>query len=509
MLVLAMFAIEVGAQTSSSLLFNPSLPELAAPRPGSGRSDVASRAATTAPRFASDAGETGFDSTGGIRKKKAAKRKSGEARSPPPVPPPSAPPSGPPQQTGGHTIAPQIAARTPYAEAYRPPDAPPRRPPRPDPDAFEPLGLRLGSFLVKPSVEITRGHDSNPARTPGGRSSAFTLVAPELQGRSLWSVHEWGASLRGSYSTYDDLRSSDRPLVDARTFARVEVSRETRVDLEGRFFLSTEYPGSPNLQADLAKLPVFMTVGGTAGFTQRFNRLELSAKASMDSTTYLDSELTDGTTSSNRDRDYKQYGGALRASYEVMPGMKPFVEVGGDTRRHDLEFDRNGFARNSHAVTPRAGTTFTGGKLIGEASVGYVVRRYQDPSLPELAGVVADALLIWRATGLTTATLIASSRAEESTVPGVSGALRREAWLKVDHAFRRWLIGTLRFGYGDDRYVGNGRHDTRTSLGAAILYKLNREVALKGEYRHETLRSNAAGADYDADIFMLGLKLQR
>jgi hypothetical protein len=481
-------------------LFSPALPELLTQRPAQ-RSVAASDAPPA--RIASGAGESGFSSTGSPRKRRAGKRQALQS-------PPAPPPSGPPQQAGGHTMAPQIAARAPYAEAYRPPDAPPRRPRRPEVDAFEPLGLRYGSFLVKPSIEITRGHDSNPARTPTGKASDFTVIAPELQVRSLWSAHEWGAILRGSYSAYDQAPSSDRPLVDARTFARIDVWRDTRVDLEGRFFLSTEHPGSPNLQADLAKLPVFMTVGSTAGFTRRFNHLELMARASMDKTTYQNSELTDGTTASNRDRDYEQYAGALRASYEVIPGVKPFVEIGADMRRHDLEFDRNGFARDSRALTPRIGTTFDPlRKLTGEASVGYVSRRYQDPSLPELTGIVADALLIWRATGLTTATLIATSRAEESTVPGVSGGLRRDAGLQIDHAFRRWLIGTLRFGYGDDEYIGDGRHDTRTSLGAAITYKLSREVLLKGEYRHETLRSNAEDADYDADVFLAGLKLQR
>jgi hypothetical protein len=507
--LIALCAADAGAQTSSSLLFSPSVPELATQRSGS-RSAAAPNPLPA--RIASGAGESGFDSTGTARKQRAAKRKAAKTAEakPPTTPSAPAPSPGPPQQAGGHTIPPQVAARAPYAEAYRPPDAPPRRPPRPEIDAFEPLGLRYGSFLVKPSVEITRGHDTNPARTPGGKASDFTLVAPELLVRSLWSVHEVGAVLRGSYSAYDQVPSSDRPLIDARAFARVDVSRDTRVDLEGRFFLSTEHPGSPNLQADLAKLPVFMTVGSAAGFTQRFNHLELMARASLDTTKYQDSELTDGTTASNRDRDYEQYTGALRLSYEIIPGVKPFVEVGADARRHELDIDRNGFARDSRGVTPRIGTTFDPlRKLTGEASVGYLVRRYDDPLLPELAGVVADALLIWRATGLTTATLIASSRAEESTVPFVSGALRRDATLQIDHAFRRWLIGTLRFGYGDDRYIGNGRHDTRTSLAALVLYKLSREVALKGEYRHETLRSNAANADYDADVFMLGLKLQR
>jgi hypothetical protein len=481
-LVLTLSGAETGAQTALSTMFNP----------GS---------------IASGAGETGFDTTGAVRRKKAANRKAGEAR---PAPPPVSPSPGAPQQAGGHTIAPQIGARASHAEAYRPPDSAPRRPPRPEQDAFEPLGLALGAFVVKPSIEVTRGHDSNPARTPAGKGSDFTLVAPELQVRSQWPAHEWGAVLRGSYSTYDSVPSSDRPFVDTRTFARFDVARDTRIHAEARFLLSTDYPGSPNLQAGLAKLPVFTTASGTLGVTQRFNRLELSVKAGADVTTYRDSELTDGSTASNRDRDYTQYGGALRASYEVMPGVKPFVEIGGDIRAHELEFDRNGFARDSRALTPRAGTTFEiSRKLTGELSGGYLMRRYQDPSLAELKGVVADALLVWSATGLTTATLIASSRAEESTVAGVSGALRRDVSLQIDHAFRRWLIGTLRLGYGDDQYIGNGREDERTSLGLAIAYKLTREAALKGEYRRETLRSNTPNADYDVDIFMLGLKLQR
>jgi hypothetical protein len=230
----------------------------------------------------------------------------------------------------------------------------------------------------------------------------------------------------------------------------------------------------------------------------------------MDTTKYQDSELTDGSTSPNHDRDYKQYGGTLRASYEVMPGVKPFVEVAGDIRQHDLQLDRNGFARDSRGLTPRAGTTFEITRILtGEISAGYLTRRYEDSSLPELQGVVFDASLVWIASGLTTATLTGASRAEESTVAGVSGALRRDVNLQVDHAFRRWLIGTLKFGYGFDEYVGNGRKDERSSLGAAITYKLNRDIQLKGEYRYETMQSNAANADFNASVFMLGLKLQR
>jgi hypothetical protein len=116
---------------------------------------------------------------------------------------------------------------------------------------------------------------------------------------------------------------------------------------------------------------------------------------------------------------------------------------------------------------------------------------------------------VYVASGLTTVTLTASSRVEESAQVGVSGALKRDIGIQVDHAFRRWLIGTIKAGYGQDDYIGLDRLDKRTSLGAAITYKFSREFWLKGEVRQEWLRSNVTSADYDATIFLIGMKLQR
>jgi hypothetical protein len=299
-------------------------------------------------------------------------------------------------------------------------------------------------------------------------------------------------------------------MLDSKAFVRFDASRDLAVNVEGRYFLSTDYPGSPNVPADVAKLPIFHTYGTTLGLTRRFNRFEVAAKATVDRTEYQDSKLTDGSTSSNHDRDFNAYGATLRGSYEVFPGVKPFVEVGADTRKHDLQFDRNGFERDSNALTPRLGTTFELTRILtGEVSAGYLVRKYEDPNLQQLSGMVFDASLIYAMSGLTTLTLAGSSKADEIVVAGTSGALRRDVGLQVDHAFRRWLIGTLKIGYGMDNYVGSIRADSRVSLGSAITYRLNREIALKGEYRYDQLRSNVEGVDYSANVFLVGLKLQR
>ena len=53
------------------------------------------------------------------------------------------------------------------------------------------------------------------------------------------------------------------------------------------------------------------------------------------------------------------------------------------------------------------------------------------------------------------------------------------------------------------------RKDTRASLGTALTYKFNREFSLKGEYRYDQLQSNSPRANYNASVFLVGLKLQR
>jgi hypothetical protein len=377
-------------------------------------------------------------------------------------------------------------------------------------DPYAPLGIRLGSFVLRPAIEVFGGYDSNPGRTTPARGSALVTVAPELELRSDWRRHELVAVLRGSYTTYGSASSLNRPNLEARAAGRIDVTRDTRVDLEGRYLIATDNPASPDLPAGLARLPISTAIGGTAGIAQRFNRLELSLRGSVDRVSYQDSTLTDGSTISNRDRDYNQYASALRASYELTPGMKPFVEAGVDRRVHDSEIDSFGFRRDSNGATVRAGTTFEiSRKLTGEISVGQIVRTYRDPALPELRGVIADGALLWAATPLTTVRLTAKSGADESTLPGVSGVLRRDAGLQVDHAFRRWLIGTARLGYGLDTYEGFGREDTRYLASLGLTYKLTRTLQIKGELRQEWLRSNQPGNDYTASIALLGLRLQR
>jgi hypothetical protein len=73
---------------------------------------------------------------------------------------------------------------------------------------------------------------------------------------------------------------------------------------------------------------------------------------------------------------------------------------------------------------------------------------------------------------------------------------------------REWLIGTVKFGYGIDEYVGSPQVDNRFVASAGLTYKMNRNVQWNGEVRREQRTSNVKGNDYTANIFLLGLRLQ-
>lgn len=486
----------------------------------------------------SGAGRTGFDSTN-ARKKNAASRASTKSTATSKAKPAATPATDALASESAATAPRATAEPSPYqkpipplaeqAMAARVPVTPVGAQPAPltkrkklaaEGDPYEPLGLRLGTFDVFPAIEAYGGYDSNPGARSSGSGSALVTIAPELRAQSNWLRHELKADLRGSYNWYrDDLTPSiSRPQATGSVDGRIDVTRDTRIDLGGRLLIGTDYPNSPNVQAGLSRLPISTTFGGVAGIAHRFNRLEVGVKGTVDRTVWQKSSLVDGTTADNNDRDLNQYGGTLRAGYELRPGVTPYVEGGYDTRVHDLTTDYFGYQRDSKAWLGRVGTTFELSRLLtGDVSIGYTKRTYQDTRLPDVKGLLFDASLLWTATSLTNVKLTGKTSVGESTVPGISGVLYRDVGLQVDHALRRWLIATVKFGFGFDLYQGSAaafaidsdREDQRYSLGFGLTYKLSRELWLKGEVRREWLRTNVTGYNYDANVFLLGLRLQK
>jgi hypothetical protein len=498
--------------------------------PGAGGSDTMApsrigQVPTYGTPAANGAADSGYDSLNRTRKKP--KYYPGQAR------PKAAPGPGTPAPDAAPNLAGQLRLSIPpSASANRQPLAPamagsvvgqpPRKRLKVDDDPFGAVGDYLGPFMVKSAVEISAGYDSNPGRLANERGLPFWVVAPELVAVSDWDRHALVADLRGSFTGYGGTLPSnidggvnsaptnlDRPDFTGHIDGRLDVTRDTDITAQLRLRAATDNPGSPNIQAGLAEYPVYTTLGSTIGFDQRFNRLQVSAGATIDRTSYQQSKLTDGTMTSNDDRNFNQYGGIGRISYEVLPWLKPFAEVEGDTRVHDTRLDRSFYQRDSDGGYAKAGSSFELTRLLtGEVSIGYAARNYVDPRLNRLEGFLTTASLVWSVTPLTTAKFFTDTQLAETTVAGASGILVRTYTIEVDHDFRRWLTAIGKFTVGTLDYQGYGRSDKTYSLEGDVIYKLTRNLWLKGTLRRDMLDSNVVGASSAATVVMLGVRLQ-
>jgi len=128
--------------------------------------------------------------------------------------------------------------------------------------------------------------------------------------------------------------------------------------------------------------------------------------------------------------------------------------------------------------------------------------------LRPVSGFIADANLVWQFSKETTIQFGAKSQVAEIAEPGISGVLRRDGTLEIDHQFQPWLIGTLITGYGQDQFTGTTRVDDRYFVDVGMLYKVSRLLQLKANVRHERTQSNVQENNLTATVVQVGARVQ-
>ena len=388
------------------------------------------------------------------------------------------------------------------------PVVPPRKRPAID-DPYAPLGLRVGNIVVTPVVGQYFGYDTNPNRMQLTKNaSALSMTEVELGIQSDWSRHDLYGQMRGAYSEYFSNSAARRPEGAGNLRLRLDVTRDTEIDVEGHYLIDTQRPSSPDLNAPVVSRPVIFTEGASVGLTQRFNRLIATIRGTIDRYDYEDAKLPGGAVIDQSDRAMTQYGLRGRLGYEINPGLIPFVEATVDTRQYDHRIDSSGYARSSDGVGLRGGALIELTRLLSaEVAAGAVVRDYEDKRLGSLTSPVADASLIYTMTPLTTIRGTASATVDETIIAGARGVRSLRGTLEIQHALRRNLTLTAGLRASDAVYQGIAVEEKGWGAFLRADYRLNRNLTVRASYSYDTIRSTVSGSSYAASTFLLGLRL--
>lgn len=379
-----------------------------------------------------------------------------------------------------------------------------------DDNPFSAVGIRAGSFVLRPSLEQGLTATTNASAGTDGSDAILSETTLRLNAVSDWSRH---SATLDAYGTFRKTLSGEEiKETEAGADARLELDLRDDLRAHGTlgYLRRPESASSPVFIAGTESQPIRQTFGGSVGVEKDVGKARFGVTGRVEHDMFGDAELSNGDVLSQKERDATLATLTLRGGYEISPALTPFVEVETGRRFYDQEIDSGGFARSSDRLGARAGLEFDlGEKFFGEFSAGWLRESLDDDRLKPIEGPSLAANIFWSPERDTMINLAAATFVEGTTTPDESGSILHTARLSAERRIRANLTGNAALGAQYRDYIGVNGHDLTLSAEIGATWWLNRYAGLVGRLRHEQQRSSLPGRDYDADSVFLGLRIQR
>ncbi len=283
---------------------------------------------------------SGYDSLN--RKRKKPKYYPGQAKPKPPVG--RRQPTPPPVRRTARPAACRFRRRNRRATRRRSPPAmagtvvgqPPRKRLKIDDDPFGAVGDYAGSFLIKSAVEFSGGYDTNPGRLDVGAGQAvlcdragiprgLRLGAPRAGRRSARLLHRLRQQSHAERRRHAAVGAARYRPAEFHRPCRRPARRQPRHQADRRRGGCWSRPTIPAARTCRRASPDIRSTPRSAApsaSTRISTGCRFPLGATVDRTDYTNSKLTDGTSTTNDDRNFTQYGGVGRVSYDLRPGRE-------------------------------------------------------------------------------------------------------------------------------------------------------------------------------------------
>lgn len=376
-------------------------------------------------------------------------------------------------------------------------------------DPFAATGIKLGSFVIRPTLEQGLTASSNADSSADGEPALLSETTLRFNAVSDW--RENSAVIDG-YGTFLKTISGDeiqelRGRVDGTL--NVDLDNDLRAIAKLGYEAAPESASSPVVVEGTIEQPVRQTFDGSLAVEKDAGKMRFALTGAVERDIYGDAKLSTGGTVSQKARDSTLYTATLRTGYEISPAITPFTEVEIGRRVYDLRVDPNGFERSSTRLGVRAGAELDlGEKLAGEFSAGWLREAIDDDQLPAISGATVNADLKWSPERGTTIGLTGQTTVEGTTTPDESGDILYSGRLTGEREIRANLTGNAALGVDWRDYIGSDGHDLTLSAEAGLTWWLNRYAGLTTRARTEKQTSNLEGRDYTAHSIFVGVTLQ-
>lgn len=376
---------------------------------------------------------------------------------------------------------------------------------------LDPVGARMGSFLLLPKITLGLQYDDNIFATDTFvESDIITLINPAVKLESDWNNHALGIYADLEDGRYSDFSNEDYQDYNIMADGRLDISGKSVLSGDLRYSKLHELRTSPDDRRGITPTEYIETAASVSYFHQ-FSRLSMRLYGGQVQLDYKNSTSLTGPIY-NDDRDRTVTLASLQLGYDVNPGYQVFIRGSTNSRKYDQTFDQSGFARSSTGYELDAGVAIAlTGVTYGEALVGYLSQDYDDPRLVDIDDPTFGGKVTWNLSGLTTLTGVAERVIDETTFGNASGILMNRFYVGVDHELLRNLLLYGKISTTKEDYQGIDRIDDVNGIDLSAKYMLNRNfyVSFIYDYQRRNSETTISGArNYKINTYTIKIESQ-
>lgn len=352
---------------------------------------------------------------------------------------------------------------------------------RPQP-VFDPLGVRLGSFIARADGDFDVGYDSNLfGRATNIVGDAYTRITPSLQLNSDWGRDAVELGAAATITRFASLSSQNTNEYRAHAGGMVEIG--DRITLRPNVDITREAVprGSVGNRFTIGD-PLYLRRYST-NVAARYSGGLFSAEMLV---AYRRERFepieVDGVLLPQRLRDTNGLGGRLSLLYEVTPAISGLVQVVAE--KSDNPYPELCCLRNAHGYAFLGGMRLDPrGLIAGQVAIGYRRRIFEGTGTTS-NGLTYDARLQWYPTELVTVDFKANQQFRNSGITAANSVLVSQQTLSVAYEMYRDLNFNLAVG----REAADYRQaQTRTNL---------KSISIRATYTSRRLLQLSAFARY-------------
>ncbi len=374
---------------------------------------------------------------------------------------------------------------------------------------FDPIGVRIGSFVFFPELEMAGRWTSNVFSSPNALSDRAFELTPQGRLASDWNNHALEFRAQGLFSFFDEFDSENNRGYELESRGRLDVTRRTNFQAQIQRGVTQESRSAIDANAAGERTTVKVDEANLA-FNHRFNRLRVRLRGAVEDSDYS-AVLTPTGLASNADRNFTETRQSVRASWEFKPTLTVFTEAELIQRDFNTVAFSDQIGRDSDGGRYVVGIDFgtTSQILRGEISLGYGIQNLRASQFDDVDTLLFDASLIYRFNALTSFLLTARSDIVETVTDNSPAVVEHSVGFGVRHAFQHRLIGRAGATFNKREFANIGIDENEWVINAGLEYYFNRYALTFVEYEHTDFKSGFPDSDFVDDTFRLGLKLQR